>query len=107
MKRITLRESTLKTDTARSARAGNYCYEKRVMALACKICILQKGIRGSDIPNLPQTEEELMDHMEKVHHNPVQREGETHEECIKRFIEKYPEAKTCPECIAAGAEWTR
>lgn len=77
------------------------------MALACKICIMEKGVRGSDIKDLPQNEEELADHMEKVHHMPVQREGETHEQCIKRFIEKYPEAKTCPKCIAAGAEWTK
>ena len=77
------------------------------MALACKICIMQKGLRGSEISLLPQTEEELADHMEKVHHMPVQRDGETHEESIKRFFEKYPEARTCPECIAAGAEWTR
>lgn len=77
------------------------------MALACKICIMQQGIRGSEIFSLPQTEEEMYDHMEKVHHMPVQRDEETRDECIKRFLEKYPEAKTCPECIAAGAEWTR
>ena len=77
------------------------------MAFACKICIAAKGLRGSEINSLSQTEEELFDHMEKVHHMPVQRDGETHEECIKRFLEKYPEARTCPECISAGAEWTQ
>jgi len=77
------------------------------MVLACKICIAQKGLRGSEIGSLPQNEEELADHMEKVHHMPVQRDGESHEECISRFLEKYPEAKTCPECIATGAEWTK
>ena len=77
------------------------------MALACKICIMEKGLRGSEINSLPQNEEELADHMEKVHHMPVQRHGETHDECIKRFLEKYPEAKNCPECVAAGAEWTK
>jgi len=68
---------------------------------------MQKGLRGSEIDSLPKTNEELTDHIEKVHHMPVQREGETHVQCIKRFLEKYPEAKTCPECIAAGAEWTK
>jgi len=77
------------------------------MAIACKICIMTKGIRGSDEDSLFETQEELNDHLEKVHHMPVQQDGETREECIKRFIEKYPEAKTCPECIAAGAEWTK
>ena len=77
------------------------------MPLACKFCIAEKGLRGSDISNLPTNEEELMEHIEKVHHMPVQREKETHEESIKRFLEKYPEAKTCPDCINAGAEWTR
>ena len=77
------------------------------MAIACKICIATKGLRGSEIDGLPQNEEELMEHMEKVHHMPVQREGETQEQAIKRFLNKYPEARNCPECIAAGAEWTK
>ena len=77
------------------------------MALACKICIATKGLRSSEISSLPQNEEELFEHIESVHHMPVQREGETHEECIKRFIEKYPEARTCRDCIEAGAEWTK
>lgn len=75
------------------------------MPIACKICIMEKGLRGNEI-NI-KTEEELINHIEKVHHIPVRREGETYEQCIKRFLENYPEAKTCPECIAAGAEWTR
>jgi len=73
------------------------------MPIACKICIMKKGLLGTEIGSLPKTEDELMDHMEEVHHMPVQREGESHEQCIKRFIERYPEAKTCPECIASGA----
>lgn len=77
------------------------------MALACKICIWQKGLRSSEIASLPQNEEELADHMEKVHHMLVTREGETHEEALERFLKKYPEAKSCPKCIAAGAEWTK
>ena len=77
------------------------------MPLACKICIAERGLRGSDIDSLPRNEEELFDHLERTHHMPVQREGESHEDTIKRFLEKYPEARTCPECIAAGAEWTK
>ena len=37
------------------------------MPIACKLCILQHGLRGSDIASLPQTEQELFDHLEKVH----------------------------------------
>lgn len=77
------------------------------MAFACKLCIMDKGLRGSEIDSLPQTEEELFDHFEKVHHMPVEREGETAEQSIARFLEEYPEARTCPECIATGAEWTK
>lgn len=77
------------------------------MPLVCKICIAQKGLRGSDIDKLPKNEEELADHFERVHHMPVQREGEPDEQMIKRFLEKCPEAKTCPECIEVGAEWTK
>lgn len=75
------------------------------MAIACRICVVTKGIRGSDL--MMQTDEELMDHIEKVHHMPVVREDETHEQAEARFIEKYPEAKNCKECIAVGAAWTR
>jgi len=77
------------------------------MAIACKLCIMEKGLRGSDIVSLPQTEEEFIAHLERDHHIPVQNEGETREDCIKRFLEKYPEARTCPECIAQGADWTK
>ncbi len=77
------------------------------MPIACKICIMTKGLRGSEISSLPNTEEELFEHMESVHHMPVKRKGETHEQCIKRFVGKYPEACTCPECTKAGTEWTR
>jgi len=77
------------------------------MAYACKICIMEKGLKGSDIDDLPQTEEELADHMEEVHHMPVIREGQTKEQAIEHFIKKYPEARDCPECIAAGAPWTK
>ena len=77
------------------------------MAIGCKICIASKGLRGDEIDKLPQNEKEYIEHMEKVHHMSVIQEGETQKEVEKRFIEKYPEAKTCPECIAAGASWTK
>ncbi len=77
------------------------------MAYACKICIAQRGLNGSEIDGLPQTEEELFEHMEAVHHMPVTREGETDEQALARFLKKHPEAKTCPECMAAGAPWTK
>jgi hypothetical protein len=47
------------------------------MPLACKICIANKGLKGSEIGSLPQNEEELMEHLERVHHMPIIREGET------------------------------
>jgi len=77
------------------------------MALACKICIANKGLKGSEIVSLPQNEEELMEHMERVHHMPIIREGETKQQAIDRFLSKYPEARECPECRLAGAPWTR
>ena len=76
------------------------------MPLACKICIMTKGLRGSEIRSLPQNEEELADHLEAVHHMPVTRSGETDEQAQDRFLAKYPEARTCPECLAAGAPWS-
>lgn len=77
------------------------------MPLACKICVMTRGIRSSEIGSLPQNEEELADHLEAVHHMPVTREGETDAQAQARFLAKYPEARTCSECIAARAPWTK
>jgi hypothetical protein len=77
------------------------------MPIACKICIAQRGLRGSDLASLPTNDEELAEHMESVHHMPVIREGETEEQAIARFLKAHPEAKTCPECCAVGAPWTQ
>ncbi len=76
------------------------------MAFACKICILTEGLTGNNTDSLPETEEDFFDHIEKVHHIPVKKEGETHEQAIKRFLAKYPEVINCPHCKALGTPWT-
>ena len=72
------------------------------MAIACKWCILTKGLKGSEIASLPQTEEELCQHIESAHHIPVRREGETVEAARERFQTENPEAGgpncQCPRC---------
>lgn len=68
------------------------------MPLACKICIASKGLKGSDVGSLPQTEEELADHIEREHHTVVIRIGETKEQAIRRVLAN-PE--TCPKCVAS------
>lgn len=72
------------------------------MALACKYCILIKGLKGSEISQLPQTEEELMQHIEREHHIPVRRDNETVEEAMARFKRENPDAGgpncKCPDC---------
>ena len=74
------------------------------MARACRYCIMTKGLRGSEIADLPQTDEEFCDHVEREHHIPVRREGETKEQAQKRFQEQNPEAGgpncRCPGCQA-------
>lgn len=77
------------------------------MPLACKICIAEKGLRGSEIKSLPNTEEELFAHIEREHHRPVMREGETKEAAIERFLKENPDAANCQECIEAGAPWAK
>lgn len=42
-----------------------------MMAIACKLCIATKGLKGGDIGSLPQTNEEMREHLESVHHMPV------------------------------------
>jgi hypothetical protein len=72
------------------------------MALACKYCIATKSLKGSEIDNLPQNEEELFQHIESEHHIPVIRKGETEEQTLKRFRHENPEAYglhcKCPAC---------
>ena len=76
------------------------------MPLACRICIATNGLKGSDIAFLAKTEKELIEHFERDHHMPVVRPGETEDEADARFLQKYPEAKTCSKCLASGASWT-
>jgi len=75
------------------------------VALACKICIAKHGINGADVASLPGTYEELYDHIERVHHIAVCRDGETPEEAVLRFHAAVPEAwpnTNCP-CDACRA----
>lgn len=72
------------------------------MGIACKYCIATKGLR-LDRDRLFETEEEFFDHIEMEHDLPVRREGETVEECMKRFKAKNPRASgpdcQCPACL--------
>lgn len=67
------------------------------MAIACKFCIASKGLRGSDIGSLPQTEEELADHIEREHHLLVVRDGETRGQALRRAIDNPETCFTCRE----------
>jgi hypothetical protein len=68
------------------------------MALACRICIAERGLRGSEISSLHKTEDELVEHLEQVHHYVVTRDGETDEQALARCNAAYPERATCQEC---------
>jgi hypothetical protein len=75
------------------------------MALACKFCIMTRGLKGSDIASLPQTEDELIEHVERDHHIAVVQPGETKAQALVRLWAKYPEASNpatckCPDCAA-------
>jgi hypothetical protein len=77
------------------------------MGLACRICIATGGLQGSEISSLLQNEEELIEHMEKVHHMPVIMPGETKQQATDRFLKKYPGAKNCPVCQGRRAPWAK
>lgn len=70
----------------------------------CKYCILERGIKGSELKEKHlETDEDLVNHIESEHHIRVLREGETEEKCEERFYKTYPEARDtktckCPEC---------
>jgi hypothetical protein len=42
-------------------------YNNGPQHLACRICIAQRGMKGSDIPHLPKTREEFAEHMRTAH----------------------------------------
>jgi len=70
--------------------------------IACKYCIMDKGLKGSELESLPQTDEEFSNHIEKEHHIPVRRDNETDEQYLERFQRENPEAGgpncKCPNC---------
>ena len=72
------------------------------MVKICTLCIIEKGIKGSDFEVNPETTSELIAHIERDHHVPVRRNNETAMECIQRFKRENPEAGgpncECPGC---------
>lgn len=66
------------------------------MPLACKLCVAMHGLKGSQIASLPKTEEELFDHIERVHHIPVIRKGETEQQAMERFTQLGLPGKSSP-----------
>jgi hypothetical protein len=47
------------------------------MPIACKLCIARRGLKGSEIASLPQTEEQFREHLRVVHGlNVVERQKE-------------------------------
>ena len=76
--------------------------------IVCKYCIMQVGLKGSDLANWPDkadpnAEEWLYNHIESEHHIPVRREDETIRETKIRFGRAFPEAGgvncKCPSCV--------
>ena len=65
---------------------------------ACMFCIMEHGLKGSDLASLPETDDELYEHLERVHHIPVQREDETEQQAMERFWTAYPEAHNPATC---------
>jgi hypothetical protein len=53
------------------------------------------------------TQAQLNRHLGKKHHIPVIEIGETKQQALERFLREYPDARTCKECMAGHAEWTR
>lgn len=66
--------------------------------LACRMCVVRYGLVGWDLSNSLMSEDQLIAHIEKVHHIPVRRKGESRRQAQKRFLLENPEAgdiKTC------------
>ena len=74
----------------------------------CQICIAEKGLKGSDLEKGGEKDmdddEEFFKHIEKEHHIPVRRKGETKKQCMVRFKKDNPESGNpatcrCPSCV--------
>ena len=77
------------------------------MPIACKICIAERGLKGSEISLLPKTEEELIEHIEREHHIPIRRYNETEEQATERLRAAYPEARDPATCKCPGCKSRR
>jgi hypothetical protein len=64
------------------------------MSLVCPVC------------NRSFDDAFLADHLENAHHEPQQREGETAEEMLGRFLRDNPSARECLLCFEASRAWS-
>jgi hypothetical protein len=55
------------------------------MPLACRLCIIERGLRLEDMHILPQTREGLIEH----------------------FVREHPEVLDCEKCARQNAPWSR
>lgn len=62
---------------------------------ACKFCICLQGLKGYDVPSLPDNPDEVADHIEQVHHYVTKRDGETPEDARRRFAQAYKDVVPC------------
>lgn len=71
---------------------------------ACKICILAKGLKGSELDTCPyvfKTEEQFIKHLEEVHHFTINEEGKQIHVCCLCF-EKFVGYGNNPMPLAEG-----
>lgn len=72
---------------------------------ACHLCIKLRGPISPEVDLCFENPAAVLDHAEAVHHIYSTRAGETNEEALARFLAKFPEVRTCPDCIQVGAPW--
>jgi hypothetical protein len=59
------------------------------VAYACKFCLAQHGLNGTEIFKLPLDRETVAEHIEREHHYPVRRDGESQDEAEHRVFMTY------------------
>lgn len=76
----------------------------------CALCAMINGLQGSELDGWPDLDDEeaQAQHIEREHHQPVRRDGETEAACAARFQRENPEAGgphcRCLSCRHARAE---
>lgn len=75
--------------------------------LACKICLSRNDVPVEKLDQIFLTEDDFVVHLERDHHIPIRKEGETYARARRRFLLENPEAYDVRTCKCEQCELKR